>query len=586
MARSRRISVLRGLLWSGLVTLALSALAAFALWPQAHQRWMIHQLTSTELSQRERAINYLIRLGPDNERVQRAAIRKLKIQDQKIFLQIVAALDRAGLWNRCTVPTDSWLRWMQHLAVDKDPAARILAARSISTLNHLATNQRVQTLIAALTDDPVADVRYNALVAAAVMAGATQGHESYGRSIARLTNDLQPAIARHAWIMAGLLSLQIKPTLNYDTDPEVAEAMLWATVQANPSNTEFALGVLDDSAAKNSIREAAVYALTWSDASKAMHAIHELAQTKPRLINQENLVAIWRAVLGVKSDNIAEQAYLKLSHAMDFSPTAWLPLIELAATYRAPNPPVDRPDHQNESDLLLTLAALEGLRDRRIQFSISNPNPSEQVQLAATAVSFNPDPAEIEPLFHSLHPTMRDGACLVATQRFSKTQNTALIRSLLNNFDDRAKMSGAIVSGLTGLHSELLQQRSEVEDVPTVALVMRLGLWMQGRLAKLDKSVEALLTRDDLPTTTILLAMLHRGGRFTPAALDYLLNPHGEPQFDLIELLDQLRWWYVLKPYLPSGAPPLWVWSDPGLEDFQVDVLRDWYLINRNRLGG
>ena len=85
---------------------------------------------------------------------------------------------------------------------------------------------------------------------------------------------------------------------------------------------------------------------------------------------------------------------------------------------------------------------------------------------------------------------------------------------------------------------------------------------------------------DDLPATTILLAKLHRR---RAEALDDLLNPRGEPTLDLVELLDHYRWWYVLKHYLPEDAPPFWVWADPQLEQFQIDVLRNWYLVNRHR---
>jgi hypothetical protein len=48
-------------------------------------------------------------------------------------------------------------------------------------------------------------------------------------------------------------------------------------------------------------------------------------------------------------------------------------------------------------------------------------------------------------------------------------------------------------------------------------------------------------------------------------------------------LFDQLRFWPVLKRYLP-GAPPFSMWVDGETQKQQVDILRDWYLIYRPSL--
>ena len=149
--------------------------------------------------------------------------------------------------------------------------------------------------------------------------------------------------------------------------------------------------------------------------------------------------------------------------------------------------------------------------------------------------------------------------------------------------------NSAILAGLTGLRSNLLQRRLAAEDIWAVAQIHQLGLWMQGHRPQFDQLVDGLLVREDLPTTTILLAMLHKGPPTLTRALDFLLNPRGAPRLDLVQLFDQHRWWFVLKQYLRSvgpDPPPFWVWADPDLEAFQVEVLRDWYLVNRGRLTG
>jgi len=222
---------------------------------------------------------------------------------------------------------------------------------------------------------------------------------------------------------------------------------------------------------------------------------------------------------------------------------------------------------------------------------------TDTLRLAAVAVTSDPQPKDLLRVFNSPLPFVRDRACVVAAERFSREQNEALIGSLLSDYSDDAKCSGAILAGLTGLGGELLDRKMQDEDIWSVQQIHKLGLWMQGRLPQMQRQVALLLTRDDLPTTTILLAMLHKD---RTAALDYILSPRtDEPQFStealnlpedegdqpvaLIKLLIHYRWWHVLKRYLPDDAPPLWLWADDQLQQFQLDILRDWYLVNRHR---
>ena len=54
---------------------------------------------------------------------------------------------------------------------------------------------------------------------------------------------------------------------------------------------------------------------------------------------------------------------------------------------------------------------------------------------------------------------------------------------------------------------------------------------------------------------------------------------------DLIDLLVHKRWWRVLKKYLPADAPlDLSLWADEEVQQFQIDVLRNWYLLESARI--
>src|SRR5690606_19610368 len=163
--------------------------------------------------------------------------------------------------------------------------------------------------------------------------------------------------------------------------------------------------------------------------------------------------------------------------------------------------------------------------------------------------------------FESPESTLRDLACIVAADRFDQEQNSALVKSLLWNYNDDAKCSGAILAGLTGVQRDLLTQKAEDEDIWTVQQIMHLGLWMQGAKRQVGESAAAMLSRDDLPQSSVLLAMLHQ--RQTQA-LDYLFAPRAAEPLPLLELLDHYRWSRVLYHFLPETAPPLWHWADPA----------------------
>jgi hypothetical protein len=216
--------------------------------------------------------------------------------------------------------------------------------------------------------------------------------------------------------------------------------------------------------------------------------------------------------------------------------------------------------------------------------------------------------------------TTRDLACLVAMERLDAEGLATLVRDSLNAYSDKAKMAGALLAGLSdtrptsiagpirdvrhtleaqgskvdfntwtdqqlldvGLkRTDLLEQRERTEDTWEVKQVMRLGLWLQGRLPEMDGNVEPLLASNHIPRTHVLFAMLHHGD---PIAFEVLFAPRGETGVDLLQLLSTLRWWYILQRYLPADAPQLTVWADDDWQRMQIDLLRNWYLLHGDEM--
>lgn len=191
------------------------------------------------------------------------------------------------------------------------------------------------------------------------------------------------------------------------------------------------------------------------------------------------------------------------------------------------------------------------------------------------------DPQAIRNLLFSPEAPLRDVGCVLAVRDLSPQQLKDLIAELLDASDEIALLSAAILAGMTGEHTQQLHDQLEHQTDWATASVIKLGLWMQDGNTRPEIIPSALLAHGDVPRTTIILAMLHRKD---PMAFEALLNPLGEAPSDLAALLEDYGWWRVLDRYLPGDAPR-WVPTDtPIAQRYQIDLLRDWYLINRQHL--
>ena len=556
-----------------MINISLMVPLAYLIVPHLRRTYHLAQLTSPQPARRHAALGYVASRAMDDPRIGRGAVTKLADADPVLFRQIVEALDRAGQWRRPAVPADPWLAWLGRIAIDADPEARILAAQRAAELHAHAGDPRVSGLLEKLIHDQEPDVRYNALVAAAELASAADPPTPYWPLLERAANDPQPQIARQAWLLAGLLDMPLDYDRNWRALPvPVAEAMLWAALRTTDGTAPIALEVIRDPSADPFLVAMAVYGL----------APARFAQVP---VDHDALDPIgWRWILKTEPGRLLEAnpngvAQLEGTGAPAAPPDS-LDMRGCALAYRSATalPSVAQRLQTSFQRPLVQLAILEGLPAGDHAITVTAHMP-QMVRWAAVTVTKAPEPNDLLVLFACPQPQMRDLACIVAAERLTRPEQEQLIGSLLHDFNDQAKLSGAILSGLTGARRDLLARRSDAEDIWLVRQVQRLGLWMQGQLDTFDP--QPLLGRADVPKSTLLLAMLHRD---RIGALDYLFNPRGEPHLDLIELFDHYRWWHVLRRYLPDDAPPFWLWADPALKQFQVEVLRNWYLVRRRRL--
>lgn len=111
------------------------------------------------------------------------------------------------------------------------------------------------------------------------------------------------------------------------------------------------------------------------------------------------------------------------------------------------------------------------------------------------------------------------------------------------------------------------------------AKLLKLALWMRGDLGdEFTPIAEAMLFDKDVPTSTVLMCLLHMQ---RPAALDYLFGDLASPRPDLHKLFIQERYWHVFRRFVDTSDLPLWLWGDPEAQAFQLEAMQQWYAVNQ-----
>jgi len=224
------------------------------------------------------------------------------------------------------------------------------------------------------------------------------------------------------------------------------------------------------------------------------------------------------------------------------------------------------------------LAVLENLPTGSVEFDMAQEMPG-LVRAAAVRVARHVSEDDWLNAFDSEYAGVRHLAALAAMERLDRETLNTLARKLSRTFYDNERMGSAMLIGLAGLDARTLRDRLKRESVWVVKQHVRLGLLMIGE--PIDVDFDALLLRSDMPRQSVIVAMLHTG---RIEGFDQLLRPLSGDGGALRDELDRLRFWPMLKRYLPPDAPRFDTWADPATQQLQCDALRAWYLVNRSRL--
>lgn len=439
----------------------------------------------------------------DNEALVAAVLALLESADDQTFEAWTQQLDRHGQLKTPPLTLNLYLRWVTAGAKSKSATSRILAVQRVAELRDHVLDSRLAELLDTLAGDDEYTVRYAALVAAGELAGLPVFDEMdidvrvpYEQVIASLSKDSEPAVARDAWIMLGLLN----PLYGFggeqwkSSDASVAQAIIWTVTRTNPDRPAAAKEALLGDVVDLPVRQAAAYAL---------YAYG----------NDDNANAQWKQVI-------------------------------------------------TDED-----AAIVDVDTATVQ--------------------------QITPLFGDDNPWVRDVACMIAAERFDEPTLRALIHDLLWEYNYNARISGAMLAAITGIRQNytdrfgekpaevnLLLHRAANQEHPTVHAMFRLALYARGDVPPDEVFARNLLAREDIPRSTLTMALLHAGQTI---ALDDLLNPRGNEPEPLRIMLGDFQWHRVLYRYLPKDAPPFYGWAVDDVQQLQVDVLRNWWLLNRHR---
>ena len=477
---SRRFVI--GVIVSMVGTALITAALAVYITPDVIRYVNLRRLHSNDEPTRRIGVAYLARHAADDTEVSAAAEAMLETDNDATFSAVAGGLQQAGLWG--PQYGSHWLR-QQKLMLGGEAPARLQVAMNLARLglavDPLGRDAGVADLLEQLLADEDRDVRYNGLIAVAANADQPRRPDL----IASATQDAEPTVAAHAWIMLGLLK---------------------------PGNMD----------------------LPWP-------------------VDRDELPDRLARAVAFAAHHIRGDPY--------------------------PSPPTGPPEDADPP--VKQLAELEALPMASADVAITD-DMGDLIRLHAVRASRDATIDDLAPVFASDLPTLRDLACVTAVERFDVDQCRTLAEQLARSFDVNQQIGGAILAGLVGAEGdllELLRRRAARRHDWQTAQMFRLGLAMMGQG---DDTFDpaALLMRTDLQRTTVWLGLMHMG---RIEALDDLFNPQGDEPVRLRWLFDQLRYWAIVKRYLPE-APDFWLWADVATQRFQVDVIRDWYLLHRSQM--
>ena len=561
-------------------------------------------------------------------------LNSLTLNDDAELLAVVDLLDARLLWSKAWAPLELWVRWLGVLATSQSELTQAQTAKRLGELPKAVDDPRISEALSVLSQSGYDTVRNVVLNAAAGYGAIAADPTNYEQIIFKLGQDTNPTIARRAWMIVGHLKPFSGFAVNWqDADPFIAEAMLWAAVKTNPESPTSAIAATISSKLQRqgllALHEA--NGLTLLELQTNRKAGDLIGQSD---FDQPDFVAAWRAILALQPDAGFQDywyEHLELGRKTVISPI-WDKTHRqaykqgvlnryLATTYRY-NEVFRHEDIEwnRVEQALADLAAIEG----RI-FANSNANhltPPHSIYAELVAGAAGIYSADLDALIGQL-PLDQPGLLDLFTLALTHAEPEVLSRFIRSTHSQMvpmaalaSAMNGTQLQLVTGVHANFLRKHPDLTDEQIRAMtdaelsdlglsridalpalldaassappsanrsaetkLLKLALWMRGDLGDdFTSAAEAMLFDDELPTSTVLMCLLHMK---RPVALDYLFGDLVTPRPDLHKLLIQERYWHVFRRFIDTSELTLWLWGDPEAQAFQLEAMKQWYAANR-----
>ena len=679
--------------FASLILTATIATGVALITSKAYSRWVyFDHLTSDDPGRRERGLAYIEQFMNERPQVYTAVCELLATGNFETDLDpllrdgLIRALVRTKRWNPDIGV--GWLKAMMRQAKTGTDHLRAAVAVEIGYRVGWADHpsrydDQCHQILTVLANDQTPGVRFRALQAAATMPDSIRAE-----LFRHAAQDEHPTIARHAWIMKGLLGDLADLPESIDGMPdEAAIGALWASSMQDDKTSDLAIAAWRSETTSQVVRDFLPVVLGPSAAGEIQSYLVDRINTTWGTTGTDDNVSAWRSVLSVQLDDDARTAlanlisrikaveftYRPFANIVNYGPilhdysqsvmrhvmhsagladvyhggvgsdletilpdtaqtfssivdvvrntlrptrrfarsmspfeaatkphSQWQrltdPILAAAISRLAPleaTPPfgvvseegssvhVWQPDEHRR---LSELAKFESWPDASVDIDWNERYP-DLLRLHAMRVdkSLTLDEAVDYLVFLSELPTMRLMACCVAMDRFSSEDVQTLAATLLDQPEDEQRIAGALLTAMSdsdGKALRFLEQRLELEKAWIPKQHYQLAMWMLGHNEEFTPMVRGLLGHDQIGRTTVQLALLHAGDRL---ALDDMFDPFHLDLLSLPLLLDQIRFLPVLQRYLPD-LPEFSIWGDTMLQQFQADVMRNWYLLNRSKL--
>jgi hypothetical protein len=542
------------------------------------------------------------------------------------LLRIVDLLDTRLIWSRQWVPTDLWVRWLFALADSPSELTQFNTAKRLGELPEAVDDQRVRHALGKLSQSAFDTVRNRVLFTVAGYAAIAEDPVAYEQIIFLLGEDANSTIARRAWMVVGHLNPFSGFAVNWkDADPFVAEAMLWAAVKTNPERDKPALNALRTPGYE------AAGALAMNEWRRPQVPVSDADLVFQKLIKnatEQDMVPAWRSILASKDFINAEASVIDPYGYRAPTNESMLPLYHAGHAITAASAP--QYDRQQFASSSLLLAYLEGVFDhsssRQSQRDAITPVTDWPTVAKLLVAAHGIDGVNLDVLIGELplHESVLLDLFTLALTHANDDTLGRFIRSAHPEKVTMAAMAAAITNRrptlIDGINTAFLQKRPDITTVALRAMtddelaelglrridalpalldaaasappsanreaeakLLQLAMWVRGDLGDdFTPTAEAMLLDDDLPTSTVLMALLHMK---RPIALDYLFGDLVTPRLDLHKLFIQQRYWHVFRRFVDTSDLTLWLWGDPEAQAFQLEAMRQWYAVNRWQIG-